>query len=181
MSRLLGLSAGYRFARALALGLALVAAATSEWNGGAVSAQSSNACTLLNMDEIQALASDDLISDGAAIAIQPPDFSSCRYTWGAGAGRYTLAVSINSASRMFAGMSGDSIERSLLSPVVPETSDVAIPDVGEAAIFKAYSSVYVTASTYLKDRILQVNLEGVDAREKKEQLIALLRAAASRL
>jgi hypothetical protein len=64
---------------------------------------------------------------------------------------------------------------------VPETTDAAIPDVGEAAVFKAYSSVYATATTYLKDRILQVNLEGVDAREKKEQLIALLKSAASRL
>jgi hypothetical protein len=55
-----------------------------------------------------------------------------------------------------------------------------IPEVGEAAIFKADSQVYVCATAYLKSRMLQVRLDGSDARDKKDQVIALLKTAASR-
>jgi hypothetical protein len=48
-------------------------------------------------------------------------------------------------------------------------------------MFKSYSSVYATASAYLKDRYLQVTLDGIDARDRKGQLISLLKSAASRL
>jgi hypothetical protein len=41
--------------------------------------------------------------------------------------------------------------------------------------------MFVGANAFVKDRILQLNLEGFDAREMKSQLISLLKAAASRL
>ena len=57
----------------------------------------------------------------------------------------------------------------------------AIPDVGQAAVFKSYSSAYATASALVMDRYLQVTLDGIDARDRKGQLIELLKSAVSRL
>ena len=169
---------GYRLALALILGVA--AAGIVVPGSGSVAAQTENPCALLMTDEIQMLTPNEHISDGARAA-QSPDSTTCRYTWGAGLGRFTLAVSINTASRMFAGMNADAIKQVLVSSTMPGTTDAAIPDVGQAAVFKAYSPLYAGASTYLKDRILEVNLDGFDAREKKGQLISLLKSAASRL
>jgi hypothetical protein len=106
---------------------------------------------------------------------------TCRYTWGAGTERYTFAVSVNSVSRMFVGMTGDAVKQHIVSSIKPGTADATIPDIGEAAVFRADSPVYAGASAYLKGRLLQVHLDGLDAREKKDQLISLLKAAASRL
>ena len=83
--------------------------------------------------------------------------------------------------RMFPGMSPDQIKQQLLESVKPGTADAVISDVGEAAVFKSDSPLYATATAFLKGRILQVHLDGVDAREKKDQAIALLKSAASRL
>jgi hypothetical protein len=82
---------------------------------------------------------------------------------------------------MFAGRNVVAIREGLLSSVVPETSDTAVSDVGEAAVFRAHSAMFVGANAFVKDRILHLNLEGFDAREMKSQLISLLKAAASRL
>jgi hypothetical protein len=60
-------------------------------------------------------------------------------------------------------------------------SDEVISDVGDTAVFKAYSPLYVSASALVKGRILHLNLDGLDARDKKGQLISLLKSAASRL
>jgi hypothetical protein len=82
---------------------------------------------------------------------------------------------------VFAGMSADSIKQGLASSVVAGTADSTLAEIGQTAVFRAYSPAYVGASAYVKDRILQVNLEGTDARDKKDQVIALLKAAAARL
>ncbi len=81
---------------------------------------------------------------------------------------------------MFSGMPPDMVKPALQALVAAGTADALIPEVGDAAIFKADSPVYVCASGYLKGRILQVRLDGSDAREKKDQVIALLKTAVSR-
>jgi hypothetical protein len=48
-------------------------------------------------------------------------------------------------------------------------------------VFKPDSAVYVTGIALVKSRILQVHLDGLDARDKKDQIIELLKSAASRL
>ena len=93
---------------------------------------------------------------------------------------YTLDVTVGDASRMFSGTPPEVVKPALQTLVAAGTADAVIPDVGDAAIFKADSPVYVCASAYLKGRILQVRLDGADAREKKDQVIALLKTAASR-
>jgi hypothetical protein len=173
--------AGCRLTFALLVGLAIAAIGTSVPGGGTVSAQAQKPCALLTIEEIEALAPMEQVSEGVASAFEAFDSSTCRYTWGSGTGRYTLAVYVNPASRAFVGMSADTIKSSLLSSVTPGTADATIPDVGEAAVFKTYSSVHVSASAYAKGRLLQVNLDGIDARDKKDRLISLLKSAASRL
>jgi hypothetical protein len=48
-------------------------------------------------------------------------------------------------------------------------------------VFKPDSPVYASATAFVKGRIVGVHLDGIDAREKKDQLIGLLKSAASRL
>jgi hypothetical protein len=173
-----------RMTIALALGLSTAAVVTS-LSGAAVSAAQTpapNPCALLTIDEVQGLGSPkEHASNGVPEALPTQELFTCRYAWGTGTERYTLAVSVNSASRMFVGMSGDAIKQSLVSLVKPGTTDASITDIGEAAVFKADSPVYAGASAYLKGRLLQLHLDGLDAREKKDQLITLLKSAASRM
>jgi hypothetical protein len=165
----------------LALGLALVAAGMSPPGGAArAAAQTASPCTLVTVDEIQPLAPNTDIAEGVA-GSPTAGFSTCRYMWGEGVGRVRLNVSVSEASQMFSGMSPDLVRKELQATVTPDTTDAVIPDVGEAAVFNADSPVYVRGSAYVKGRILQVYLDGLDARDKKDQVIALLMTAASRL
>jgi len=149
---------------------------------GAAQGPASNACGLLTADEVQTLApKEQHPSSGLPNDAPSVNLATCRYTWGEGTGRYALVVSLNPAARVFAGMSAEAIRQNFASTIVPETADAKITDVGDTAMFKAPSSGYATASAYVKDRVLQITLDGMDAREKKGELIALLKAAASRL
>ena len=78
-------------------------------------------------------------------------------------------------------MTPDQIKQRLLQSVKPGTTEEVISDVGEAAVFKSDSPYYATATAFLKGRILEVHLDGSVAREQKDQAIALLKSAASRL
>jgi hypothetical protein len=182
--RLLGRPlAGCRLGSNLVLGLVIIATGIPGpgSGGGTAAAQSSGPCALLMTDEIEPLASNATIADGVSKSLETVGLSTCRYTWGEGVGRFKLDVTVNEASRMFAGKGPDLIKQGLSESVTAGTADAVIPDIGEAAVFKADSLVYVHATAYLKGRILQVHLDGYDAREKKDQVIALLKSAASRL
>jgi hypothetical protein len=174
---------GYRFASAFVLGLAMVAAGVSGPGGvdGSVSAQALNPCTLLTTDEIQPLAGTASISDGVSSSLPSFGYVKCRYTWGVGTGRFKLDVIVYDASGRFPGTSPDQIKPRILESVKPGTAEEVISDVGEAAVFKSDSPYYATATALLKGRILEVHLDGLVAREEKDQAIALLKSAASRL
>lgn len=146
-----------------------------------VKAQAPNPCGLLTSDEIGALAPKEEISAGVANVVSSVDFSTCRFTWGTGMRRASLEISVNPASRMYVGLSADAIKQGFAASVVPGTKDESISDVGTAAVFRTYSEVYVGATAYVKDRILQVTLDHSDAIDKKGQLIGLLKSAVSRL
>jgi hypothetical protein len=169
----------HRMALGLVFGLAIAASALSI--GARTVLAQSQACGLLTVEEVQALAPNQNVSGPGVSTNQGWGSVTCRYMWGTGNQHFTLALSVQPASRMFAGMSADSIKQFLAKTVRPETSDESIPDVGEAAIFTSSSSVYASASAYVKDRVLQVTLDGIDARDRKAQLIALLKSAAARL
>jgi hypothetical protein len=141
--------------------------------------QASGPCALLTIDDIQPLAPNTKIADGLAMSFDV-GYTTCRYSWGTGPNHYTLDVSAGEASRMFSGVQPDLVKPALQAMVAVGTADAVITDVGEAAIFKADSQVYVYATAYLKSRILQVRLDGSDARDKKDQVIGLLKTAATR-
>jgi len=58
---------------------------------------------------------------------------------------------------------------------------IVVPNVGEAATYKSNSSVSSSLLAYVRGVMLQIEFESPDAAKKKEQAIALLKAAASRL
>ena len=144
-----------------------------------VSAQAPDACALLTTGDVQSFAAS--AGEGVPSAIASMNYSTCQYAWGAGTDRFKLGVIVQDASRMFPGMAPDQIKQLLLKSVKPETTDAVVTDIGEAAVFKSDSAYYATATAFLKGRILVVTLDGLDAREKKDQAIALLKSAASRL
>jgi hypothetical protein len=149
--------------------------------GGTVSAQALNPCMLLTVEEIQPLAPNASIDNGVSSSLQDFGSATCRYRWGIGVDRFTLDVVVNDASRIFPGMSPDQIKQRLLESVKAGTADAVVSNVGEAAVFKADSPLYASATASLKGRILEVHLDGFVAREKKDQVIGLLKSAVSRL
>ena len=183
MTRLLRLRAGYGFASAFVLALAMVVTGVSGFGGvdGTVSAQAPNTCALLMTDEIQPLAGNASVGEGVASSLPSFNYSTCRYAWGDGTDRFKLSVIVHDAARAFPGMTPDQIKQRLVQSVTPDTTEAVISDVGEAAVFKSDSPYYATASAFLKGRILEVRLDGSIAREQKDQAIALLKSAASRL
>jgi len=168
---------------AFALGLALVVTGASIPGrfDGTVSAQALNPCALLTTDEVDSLAPNTTINAGVASSVPAYGYTTCRYTWGTGVGRFELDIAVADASRMFAGVSPDQVKQRLLESVKAETSDAVLSEIGEAAVFKPDSVAYATATALVKGRILQVHLGGLFAREKKDQIVGLLKAAAARL
>ena len=150
-------------------------------SGGIVSAQALNPCTLLTKDDVQSLAAKESVTDGVPSSLQALGSVACRYTWGIGADRFKLDVVVNEASRMFPGMSADQIKQRLLESVRVGTADAVISDIGEVAVFRADSALYAGATALSKGRIVEVQADGFVARERKDQVIALLKSAVSRL
>ena len=172
-----------RVAFSIILGLALVPTGlvTPRTERVAAAQTTSNACGLLTIDEIQPLAPvNEKIADGVGGALQSGGRMTCRYEWGTGTSRYILSVIVADASTMFAGKSADVIKQGFAAPAAGTVSE-PIPGVGEAAAFKSDSPFLATTSAFTKGRILQLNLDGYDARDKKDQVIALLKAATARM
>jgi len=167
----------------LPLALALAMVATGVFSSGSidgtVSAQAPNPCALLTTDDVQSFSAN--AGEGVPSTVASVNYATCRYAWGAGTDRFKIGVAVQDASRTFPGMTPDQIKQVLLKSVKPETTDAVISDIGEAAVFKADSAYYATATAFVKGRLLQVSIDGVDARDKKDQAIALLKSAASRL
>jgi hypothetical protein len=170
---------GYHFA----LGLALAVAAAS-WPGRAgptVAAQEPTPCALLTDDELKSVAPSTSVAAGLPNSLPSFGYANCRYAWGAGTGRYTLVVVVTEASRIFPGMTPDQTKQRLLESVRAGTADTVVPDVGDAAVFKLESYVHAVGTAFAKGRILQVQLDGYGALGKRDQVIGLLKSAASRL
>ena len=174
---------GSGFAAALVLGLALVVAGAPGPGrvGGTVSAQTLNPCALLTVDEVEPLAANSSVAEGVALSLPTSGAFACRYVWGIGISRFTLDVTVNEASAMFPGVTPDQLKQRLLASVRAGTADAVLSDVGEAAVFRPDSPVYATAFALVKGRILGVHLDGAFAPDKKDQVVGLLKSAASRL
>jgi hypothetical protein len=148
-----------------------------------ITAQPKDACALLKSSEIQALASST-IGQGESAKDELGSLT-CVYKWGKGgnaySGAYQFQVIIADASRMMPGTTGDMMRQGMAAQVKGEKEGAGmIPGVGEAAMFKS-RQISVETSALAKGRFLMVNFEGPDARQKKDQVIALLKTAVSRL
>ena len=170
--RLPRLNSGYRLASAFALVLALVVTGAPGSGGRSIlSAQALDPCTLLSVDEIEPLATNTDVTAGVPITFPEFGYAACRYVWGVGVGHFTLDVAINDPSGMFPDSSPEQIKQQLLESVRAGTNDAVISEIGEAAVFKPYSPAYAGATAFVKGRILQVNIGGIFAGEKKDQLV----------
>ena len=174
------------FTTAFILGLVLVGAGAGVFGlaggGGTVSAQAAlNPCALLTTSEIQPLELTASDGDGVATALDAYGSTSCRYAWGVGVKRLKLNVIVNDASKMFPGMGAAQIKQRLQESVKAASADAAISDLGDAAVFTADSPYLATATAAIKGHILSVQVDGFIARDSKDHVIALLKAAASRL
>jgi hypothetical protein len=183
VSRLRSRNPGSGCAAALALGLALVVAGAPGPGrvDGTVLAQTLDPCALITVNDVEPLAGNTSVAAGAANSLPASGSFVFRYMWGAGTGRFKLDVTVNEASRMFPGISPDQIRQRLLETVRAGTADAVLSEIGEAAVFRPDSPVYASAFALVKGRILGVHLDGAFARDKKDQVIGLLKSAASRL
>lgn len=167
---------------ACALALEMVAGGAS-WPGaigGTLSAQELKPCALLSNDEIEPLGAQSSVA-GVENSLPSFGYTTCRYMWGEGINRFKLVVAVTEASRMFPGMTPDQIKQRLLESLRAGSYDVVIPEIGDAAVFNPDSHAYAMATAYVKGRILQVQLDGNDALDMKDQIIGLLKAAAMKM
>jgi hypothetical protein len=167
--------------------IALVAGLTVALLGitaSAVQAQKpGDGCSLLQGSEVQALAGSTKVGTGK------PETDAlgsrlCRYEWGTGAnvphGQSFLDVSITPISKAFPGTDASVLRQGLLAKAGPPNTAV-IPAVGDAAIYESNDPIRVATTALVKGNMLIVTFESKDARAKKDQVIALLKAAAARL
>jgi hypothetical protein len=168
---------------ALVVGLAV--AILSVW-GAAVKAQKTgDACALLQTAEIEVLAGTGKVGAGQS-STDGLGSRLCRYEWGTSgsvqSGRSILDVSVASISRAFPGTAPSLVRQGLLASVKAGDPNAAvIAAVGDAAIYQSNAPIRVETTALVKGNLLIVTFQSADARAKKDQVIALLKAAAGRL
>lgn len=154
--------------------------------GSAVNAQKpGDACSVLQAAEIQALAGSGKPGLGQPSS-DPLGSRLCRYQWGTGAtvqgGQSMLDVSVTAASKAYPGTDASVLRQGLLASVKAGDPNAAvIAAVGDAAIYQSNAPIRVVTTALVKGNLLIVAFESANARAKKEQVIALLKAAAGRL
>ena len=154
--------------------------------GAPSAALSKDPCALLKTAEIQALIPNAPVSSGVSSTASELGFVQCEYNWGAAGNAYSVTpkftVSLTDASRAYPGTSSAMIKEGLLLIVKAGAVDTAvISGVGEAAIFESPSPNRAETTAYVQGVLLKVDFVGLDARSKKDQVIALLKSAAARL
>lgn len=168
---------------ALVGGLALAILSVS---GSSVTAQKIvDACALLQAAEIQLLAGTGTVRAGQA-STDPLGSRLCRYEWGSGAnvqrGGSTLDVSVTPTAKAYPGTGASVLRQGLLASVKAGDPNAAvIAAVGDAAIYQSNAPIRAVTTALVKENMLIVTFESADARAKKDQVIALLKAAAGRL
>ena len=137
-------------------------------------------CSVLQGAEVQALAGSTTFGAGTP-STDPLGSRLCHYEWGAGnnvqSGRSYLDVSITPLSKAYPGTDPALLRQGLLGK--PKTE--VIPGVGDAATYESNAPIRVETTALVKGNLLTVTFDSSDARAKKAQVIALLKAAAGRL
>jgi hypothetical protein len=167
---------------ALVAGLVLVVLGVGEPTGAL---QPGDGCALLQAAEVQTLAGTAGVGAGKP-STDALGSRTCRYEWGAGgnvqSGRSYLNVSVTATSKAFPGMNPSLVRQGLLaSAKAGQPNTAVIPAVGDAAVYESDDPIRAKATALVKGNMLIVTFESSDARAKKDQVIALLKAAAGRL
>jgi hypothetical protein len=168
---------------AFVLALAL---ATLGVPGATVTAQKTgDACALLQAAEIQVLAGTGTVGAGKSNT-DPLGSQLCRYDWGPRGsvqnGQTILDLSVTSMSKVFPGTDASLVRTGLIARVKAGDPNAAvIAAVGDAAIYQSTAPIRVETIALVKGNVLTVTFESADARAKKDQVVALLKAAAGRL
>jgi hypothetical protein len=168
---------------ALVVGLALATLSVTE--PPVRTQKPGDGCALLQAAEIQVLAGTAKVGVGQA-STDPLDSRMCRYEWGTGgnvqSGRSILDVSVISTSKAYPGTDASLLRQGLLSSVKAGDPNAAvIAGVGNAATYQSNAPIRVVTTALVKGNMLFVTFQSADARAKKDQVIALLKAAAGRL
>jgi hypothetical protein len=154
-------------------------------NASAVIGQTAkDGCALLQPAEVQTLAG---VQVGAGKPEKDDALSSrgCRYEWGTGgnvqSGKTFLTISATPMAKVLPGVDPKAAQQGLLANAKPGKPAAAIPGVGDAAVYESNAEIRVTTTAFAKGSMLIVTLETMNARAKKDQVIALLKAAVGRL
>jgi hypothetical protein len=144
-----------------------------------------DACALLKSTELQALAGNATIGNGTS-STDALGSLSCQYKWGTGgnvqSGAFFLQVTLTEIAKAFPGMSPSLMKQGFLAGAKPGKANTAvIPGVGDAALYESDDPIRVKTTALVEGVMLLVNFEASDARAKKDQVIALLKAVAARL
>lgn len=168
---------------ALVVGLAVSMLSASGF--GVRAQQAGDACALLQAAEIQTLAGTAKVGAGKP-STDALGSRLCRYEWGTGAtaqgGRSVLDVSVTATSKAYPGTNTAVLRQGLLAQVkAGDPNAGVIAGVGDAAIYQSSAPILAVTTAFVKGNMLIVALESADARAKKDQVVALLKAAAGRL
>ena len=168
-----------------ALVVGLVLALLSVWGSAVTAQKTGDACALLQAAEIQVLAGTGKIGAGQG-STDPLGSQLCRYEWGSGGnvqgGRSILDVSVTSTAKAYPGTDVSLVRQGLLASVkAGDPNTAVIAAVGDAAIYESNAPIRVRTTALVKGNVLFVTFQSADARAKKDQVIALLKAAAGRL
>jgi hypothetical protein len=147
--------------------------------------QAGDGCALLQAAEIQALAGANKVDAGKP-STDVLGSRSCQYEWGTGvtvqAGRTYLSVNATPLSKAYPGMDVSVVKQGLLTTAAmgaPKSG--VVPGVGDAAMYDASVPNRLTMTALAKGHVLIVGLQSTGANAKKDQVIALMKAAAGRL
>lgn len=142
-----------------------------------------NPCDLIKVADLPAVAGKAKIQSFAPGKPDAVGVVSCDYQWGPGnntaSGRYTLDIAVADSARLWPGL-GPAQLRMMVGPAKAGTSgDIA--GVGDASLWQVMSDAELKTITLVKSKSLIITLEGRDAPQRKDGLIALTTLAVSKL
>ena len=136
-------------------------------------------CSLLKPAELRSLAPNVGVGRGVSSTVPAVGSAKCEYAWGTSG---KVAVMVSAAARLYPRLEPEMIKQGLfISARAAGQNGAVIPGVGDAAIVFSDSPASVKTTALVKTVLLQIDVDGPDARGKQEQVIALLKAAAERL
>ena len=144
-------------------------------------------CTLLKSADVQTLEPKAKMSDGA-VTQKNAVAATCTYTWGPKTkeGQTTFTVMVVDQSRAWEHLSESEIRVRMTGEIrAAGPTAEEIPGIGDGAVFKAdpksHTALAVAYLVKTKHMELALKLRGGVGLARKDQLIALLKAAAAAL